>query len=126
MSAMLNFYGGGSSASAVLTVGSGFIGGKGGSSTAYGFGDGSAYGTFGSLSSPAWAGFPIIAIYQADSDGTTVFEVTGDASALTPALSVESVDQGLGAGSFGGGITVFTGTAADPFFGQTLVDIAIT
>lgn len=118
---------GGASFSGVLTVGSAFIGGKGFSSTAYGFGTAaSPYGAFGSLTPATWRGFTIIAIYQADSDGTTVFEVSGDASAFTPTLTAGGVNQSLGAGTFGGGITSFSGAASDPFFGMTNVAITIS
>jgi hypothetical protein len=113
----------------VLTVGSGFIGSKFYSSTAYGFGTAaSTYGAFGSLAPASWRGFPIVAIYMADSAGVTTFEVTGDATAFHPVLTAGGVNQALGAGSFGGGFTTWqsASTVADPFFGQTNVAIGIS
>jgi hypothetical protein len=120
--------GGGSFFTGTLTVGSGFIGGKGFSSTAYGYGNGSTYGTFGSIAPTAYRGFPIVAIYQADSSGTTVFEVSGDATAFTPAMTVDGVNQNLGAGSYTGAITVFQSSSAatDPFSGHASVTVAIS
>jgi hypothetical protein len=115
--------------SGTLTVGSGFIGSKFYSSTAYGFGTAaSTYGGFGALAPASWRGFPIVAIYMADSAGVTTFEVTGDATAFHPVLTAGGVNQALGAGSFGGGFTTYqsAGTVADPFFGQTNVAIGIT
>jgi hypothetical protein len=119
----------GTSFSGTLTVGTGFIGDKFFTSTAYGFGTAaSAYGAFGSLAPATWRGFPIIAIYMSDSSGSTVFEVTGDATAFNPVMTAGGVNQALGAGSFGGGLTSYqsTSTVADPFFGQTNVAIGIS
>lgn len=119
--------GGGASFTGTLTVGSGFIGGKGYSSTAHGFGTASSpYGAFGSITPTAYRGFPIVAIYDADASGTTVFEVSGDATAFSPLLTVGGVNQNLGVGSFSGGFTTFQGTATDPFTGHPTVAIAIS
>jgi hypothetical protein len=119
----------GTSFSGVMTVDSGFIGDKFYSSTAWGFGtSASTYGAFGSLSPASWRGFPIVAIYMADSAGVTTFEVTGNSTAFHPVLTAGGVNQALGAGSFGGGFTTYqsTSTVADPFFGQTNVAIGIS
>jgi hypothetical protein len=118
--------GGGGTAN--MTVGSGAIGGKGFSSFAYGYGNGISYGTFGTLTPNVYSGHNILGLYQADSDGTTIFEVDGDASALTPTLTVDGVDQLLGVGSFGGGVTYFqsTGAVADPFVGKSTVAVSIS
>lgn len=110
-----------------MTVGSATIGGKGYSSTARGFGTSSSpYGAFGSIAPTAYRGFPIVAIYDADASGTTVFEVSGDATAFSPLLTVGGVNQNLGVGAFSGGFTTFQGTATDPFTGHATVAIAIS
>jgi hypothetical protein len=119
----------GTSFSGVMTVDSGFIGDKFFTSTAWGFGTAaSTYGAFGSLAPASWRGFPIVAIYMADSSGHTLFEVTGDSTAFSAVLTVAGVNQALGAGSFGGGFTTYqsTSTVADPFFGQSNVAIGIS
>lgn len=95
-------------------------------STARGFGSGVAtYGSFGSLSPSSHRGFPVTAIYQADSNGTTLLVLSGDATGLSPVLRVGGANQNLGAGSLSGGLTTFatSGTVTDPFTGTQTVTI---
>jgi hypothetical protein len=94
----------------------------GGVFTLYGYGSG-----FGAISPTSWAGFPIVALYQAHSERKTVFAVTGDASALSPVLRIDGASQGLGGGAFSGGITTFqtTSTVANPFSGHATVNWSI-
>jgi hypothetical protein len=75
---------------------------------------------FGALSNNLWKGFTIIGLYNSTTDGGnhgTVFVVSGDASAFSPLISVDGVNQNMGSGAFGGGRTVFSASpaTANPF-----------
>lgn len=92
--------------------------GKGGLVEADGFATSDpTFGSFGSLSPSTWSGFTIVSLYN--SAGTTVFAVSGDAHLSSPIVKVNGANQNLGAGTFSGGKTTFSGTAANPFTGAT-------
>lgn len=80
-----------------------------------------AGGNFGTLTPAVYKGFTIKELYQVDSNGTTFLVLLGDATALAPLLRIGGVNQNLGAGSFDGTYTTFSGTATDPFSGTVTV-----
>lgn len=85
---------------------------------AYGFANSDpSFGSFGSISPSSWSGFTILSLYN--SEGQTQFVVSGDAHLFSPVVKVNGANQNLGAGTFAGGKTNFTGTAANPFTGAT-------
>lgn len=115
--------------SGTVTVGTSTFSGKGVGVTQNGYGDSTlavAGSTFGSRSPTTVNGFSIIGIYweqtNVSSPPSTVNQsflvVVGDSSAYAASLSVDGVDQGLGAGSFGGGNTTYSSTGmSNPFPG---------